>query len=453
LNIFFIIFNPGFYIGINLPLFSGKTKTQMPLISLINLGCSKNVVDGEKILHRFCDAGFTLAANSNDADTIIVNTCAFIREAQEEAIASILDAASLKKDGKCRKLIVCGCFSERYRDEVASQFPEVDHWISSQKWEIEVQKLLNHHSSSPLQRVLQSAAATQYLKIAEGCSHRCAFCVIPSIRGNYKSRTPKEIIEEAQILYQQGTRELILVAQDTSYYGKDADSSLVNLLETLLSKTKFHWFRMMYLHPKHVTNELLELVASEKRICSYFDIPLQHIAEPILKAMKRQPLTKGIYNLIDTIREKVPDASLRSSFILGFPGETAAHFKELQQFIEYARFDKLGVFPFSPEEGTAAYSLKPRPMTSTAVKRCETLMLQQCEISRSNLENKIGRKIEVIIDEVASDTDFNFEARSQYDAPEVDGKILIMNGSFTPGNFYDVRIVGTGDYDLYAEPV
>ncbi|MBN1602672.1 MAG: 30S ribosomal protein S12 methylthiotransferase RimO [Chitinispirillaceae bacterium] len=425
----------------------------MSSILLINLGCSKNIVDGEKILHRFCEAGYSVTNDFNDAETVIVNTCAFIREAQEEAIASILDAASLKKSGKCRELIVCGCFSQRYRDEVAGQFPEVDHWISSQQWETEIQKLLKHSPVSPLQRQYQSPVATQYLKIAEGCSHRCAFCVIPSIRGNFKSRNQNEIIQEAQLLYQQGTRELILVAQDTSFYGNDSGSSLVELLEILLKKTDFHWLRMMYLHPQYVSNELLDLVASEKRICSYFDIPLQHIAEPILKAMKRQPLTTGIYDLVDKIRKKVPDASLRSSFILGFPGETDAHFKELQSFIEYACFDKLGVFPFSPEEGTAAYSLKPRPRTSTAVKRCETLMLQQREISSACLENKIGNTIEIIVDDVSSDTDFNFEARSQYDAPEIDGKILIMNGSFTPGNFYDVKIVGSGDYDLYAEPL
>lgn len=425
----------------------------MSSIFLINLGCSKNLVDGEKILHRFCEAGYSVTNDSNDAETVIVNTCAFIREAQEEAIASILDAASLKKSGKCRKLIVCGCFSQRYRDEVALQFPEVDHWISSQQWEIEIQKLLKYSPVSPLQRQYLSPVATQYLKIAEGCSHGCAFCVIPSIRGIFKSRNHDEIIQEAHLLYQQGTRELILVAQDTSFYGRDSGSSLVELLQILLKKTDFHWLRMMYLHPQYVSNELLDLVASEKRICSYFDIPLQHIAEPILKTMKRQPLTTGIYDLVDKIRKKVPDASLRSSFILGFPGETDAHFKELQNFIEYARFDKLGVFPFSPEEGTAAYSLKPRPRTSTAVKRCETLMLQQREISSTSLENKIGKTIEIIVDDVSSDTDFNFEARSQHDAPEIDGKILIMNGSFTPGNFYDVKIVGSGDYDLYAEPL
>ncbi|HEX2958941.1 MAG TPA: 30S ribosomal protein S12 methylthiotransferase RimO [Chitinispirillaceae bacterium] len=424
----------------------------MPSIALINLGCSKNIVDGEKILHRFCEAGYTVAENSSVAEAILVNTCAFIREAQEEAIASILDAASFKKEGKCQQLIVCGCFSERYRKEVADQFPEVDHWISSQKWEAEIEKLLKRPSATPLLRQFQSSVVTQYLKIAEGCSHRCAFCVIPSIRGNFKSRPQDELIQEAQILYEQGTRELILVAQDTSYYGRDAGSTLVALLESLLKKTNFHWIRMMYLHPQYVTDELLDLVAAEKRVCSYFDIPLQHIAEPILHAMKRQPLTQGIYDLVDRIRSKIPDASLRSSFILGFPGETAAHFKELQQFIEYARFDKLGVFPFSPEEGTAAYDLKPRPKTATAVKRCETLMLQQREISAANLENKIGQKIEIIVDDVSSDTDFNFEARSQYDAPEVDGKVLIMNGDFTPGKFYDVRIVGAGDYDCYAEP-
>jgi ribosomal protein S12 methylthiotransferase len=421
----------------------------MPLFSLVNLGCSKNIIDGERIVHLVKKSGYALTRDLSRADLIIVNTCAFIREAQEEAIENILYAAQVKKDASTR-LVVSGCFSERFRAQVQSEFPEVDLWVGINDWEDVLGRLLDV-TPYPIGRVLSGPRATQHIKIADGCSHRCSFCVIPAIRGPYKSRPPRAILDEALWLESQGVRELILVAQDTSWYGKDIGLSLIPLLEEVVASTSIPWIRLMYLHPQFISADLLKLCAGEPRICSYFDIPLQHIADPLLRSMRRKPDAKGIYRLIERIRTMVPDAAIRSAFIAGYPGETESHFRELIRFIEWARFEKLGVFPYSPEEGTPAVSLRPRPRNSTALRRSETLMTVQRDISREINERKIGSVIEVIIDRVADDPDFNFEARSRFDAPEVDGKVLLRNGSFKPGTITGVTVIGSSDYDLYAE--
>ncbi|MDR0306592.1 MAG: 30S ribosomal protein S12 methylthiotransferase RimO [Chitinispirillales bacterium] len=422
-------------------------------IAIQNLGCSKNQVDGERILSLFTYNGHEITEDFSTADIIIVNTCAFIKEAQEEAIAAILDMGEIRKTGRCRTLIVSGCFSQRYRDKINNEFPEVDIWAGVEDWEQVLSSLLQKPSGekSSFKRALSEPLSTQYIKIAEGCSHSCSFCVIPSIRGKFKSRSTDEILQEAQWLYDQGTRELILVAQDTSFYGRDKGTNLAALLETLLLRTRFPWIRMMYLHPQLVNNDLLKLIASEERLCSYFDIPLQHVSDPILTAMNRLPLSKGLYSLVDQIRSEVRDATLRSSFILGFPGETEKHFNELKQFIMYARFDKMGVFPFSPEEGTKAYSMRPRPRIATTQRRCDELMSIQQDISRGLLEAKIGSAQQIIIDRVSDDHDFNYEGRTMADAPEVDGRVFIQDGSFELGQILTAKIIGASDYDLYAE--
>lgn len=425
----------------------------MKKVALYNLGCSKNVIDGERILHLFKSGGFEITEDFNTAQIIVVNTCAFIREAQEEAIETILEAASKKENGICQTVIVSGCFSERYRDKVAKEFPEVDLWVGVNDWEQLLPKLYNQSNPVSFERVLSGLPASQYIKIAEGCSHRCSFCVIPDIRGPFKSKQPQSIIDEAKWLYQKGVKELILVAQDSSFYGRDYGSDLTSLLETLLRETEFHWIRCMYLYPAFVNNNLLQLIAKEERLCSYFDIPLQHISEKILKSMNRTPLTKDLYKLIEQIRSTVKDASIRSSFILGYPGETEQDFKELIDFIEFAKFDKLGVFPFSAEKGTKAFDMKPKPKSSTATRRCEEIMLLQRDISREILESKIGSSLEVIVDNISDDPDFNYEARSQFDAPEVDGKVLVTSGDIDIGTFSKVKIIGSSDYDLFAEPI
>jgi ribosomal protein S12 methylthiotransferase len=412
----------------------------MPKVALLNLGCAKNQIDGERILHLFRHAGYTVTEDFTAADIIVANTCAFIREAQEEAIESILTLAAYKKQGRCRTFIVSGCFSERYRGEVKNKFPEVDLWTGVHDWETLFRREL---------RVDAVSLHVQYLKIAEGCSHGCTYCAIPHIRGSFKSRTVSGIIEEARWLEDRGVRELILVAQDSSFYGRDSGGTLARLVETLLAATDFPWLRLMYLHPAYVGKDLLRLFATEKRLCQYFDIPLQHIADPILKAMNRRPLSGAIRELLFQIRETVTDACLRTTFILGFPGETNRDFRQLVGFVEEMRFDKLGVFPYSPEQGTRAFLLKPRPRDSTAARRCEEIMALQREISASKLASRIGSSVEVIVDGPSDDPGFSSTGRSRHDAPEVDGKVFIKE-NIAPGTITMVKITSASDHDLYG---
>ena len=420
-------------------------------VAVQNLGCSKNLIDGERMTALFADNAFRVVEDPSLADIIVVNTCAFIKEATQEAIDTILEMAELKKTGRCKTLIVSGCFSQRYRDKAKKDMPEVDFWAGVDDWEGVLSKLVNKaNRQDDFRRVLSEPISTQYIKVAEGCSHNCSFCVIPSIRGKFKSRGMDDILQEAEWLYGQGVRELILVAQDTSFYGRDIDASLVKLLEALLKGTDFPWIRMMYLHPKFVGGDLPALIASEPRICPYFDIPLQHISDPILTAMNRTPLSEGIHELIERIRKTVPGATLRSSFIIGFPGETEKEFGELKKFIESAKFDKLGLFPYSPEEGTEAYKMRPGPRAQTVQKRCAELMSIQQEISRTLLEAKIGADAEVIIDRISDDHDFNYEGRTKGDAPEVDGRVFVSSGSYEIGQIVRMRIIGASDYDLFA---
>jgi ribosomal protein S12 methylthiotransferase len=420
----------------------------MPTFALHNLGCSKNMVDGERIAHLFRNAGYQIVPDFTEAEVILVNTCAFIREAQEEAIDAILESSSFKKGGLCRNLIVSGCFSERYRSKVQTLFPEVDLWVGVHDWETLLKEQLNPAPVSKFKRELSDPIATQHIKIAEGCSHACTYCVIPSIRGKFRSRPVADILEEARWLEAQGVRELIVVAQDTSFYGRDIGTSLPQLLEKLLGATAFPWIRLMYLHPAHVDDALLRLFAAEQRLCPYFDMPLQHIADPILKAMNRSPLSKETRALVARVRGTVPDAALRSTFILGFPGETEAHFRELVRFVEETKFDRLGVFPWSPEEGTKAFDLPRRPRSPTVMRRCESLMLVQRDISREALAARTGSVMEVLIEGPSEDPSFAFQGRTRFDAPEVDGKVFIKNKKCVPGTIAKVKITGASDYDL-----
>jgi ribosomal protein S12 methylthiotransferase len=423
---------------------------QIRTVALCNLGCSKNVVDGESMIGFLQQAGYQVVEDFSKADVILVNTCAFIQEAKQEAIDSILEAADYKKNGSCKILAVCGCFSERYHSDVAGKFPEVDHWIGVHQWHKEFKRIFSRNEVPAYHRKLTGSITTQYLKIADGCSHRCSFCVIPDIRGNYKSRKYDEIHDEAIWLYDQGVRECILVSQDTSFYGRDIKSNLTLLLQQLIKDTQFPWIRLMYLHPAYINDDLLKLIASEPRICRYFDIPMQHISDSILKSMRRKPDAKGIYALIDKIREKVPDCAIRTSLIVGYPGETEKEFNELKQFVEASRFDKLGVFPYSPEEGTPASSLHPRPRNVTIQRRCEELMEIQRDISREIGQTRINRKIPVIIDGQSETPEYVLEGRTQWDAPEIDGKVLIKQPLGAPGQIIPLLIRDAGDYDLYA---
>ena len=405
------------------------------------------------MLEHLCRCGYEHTDDFSKARVILVNTCAFIKEAKQEAIDKILEMASFKKTGACTKLVVCGCFSQRFRGEVEKQFPEVDVWAGVDDWPRVFERRLNVSAKPSFFRKLEKPAATQYLKISEGCSHSCAFCAIPLIRGKFRSRAIESVVEEAKWLYEQGVRECILVSQDTSFYGRDKNSSLARLLEHVLANTAFPWVRMMYLHPALVDNDLLHLVAGEPRLCPYFDIPLQHGADPILKAMNRRPLVKGIRDLVERIRTIVPDAAIRTTFIVGFPGETDHLFEGLLAFVEEMKFDKVGVFPFSPEEGTRAYVMRPRPRDATVARRCEALMTLQRGISETINASRIGRSVECIIDKKTNIPGFTYEGRTRWDAPDVDGKVYIRSAKHMSGPFAQVKITGANDYDLFGEIV
>ncbi len=425
----------------------------MRTYAVYNLGCSKNTVDGERVANRLSVMGFRAVDDFDEAEIIVVNTCAFIREAKEEAISSILSAAEYKKSARCRTLVVAGCFSQRYRSDVAEKFPEVDLWTGVESWPEELETYFGLKAkSATFHRELSQPRATQYLKIAEGCSHGCSFCVIPSIRGKHHSRKIDDIVSEAHWLEQQGVKECILVSQDTSWYGKDIGESLTSLAERLLRDTNFPWIRTMYLHPGYVTDNFLSLVSSQERMCSYFDIPLQHISDPILTAMGRIPSSEKVYDLVERIRSRVPDSAIRTSFILGFPHETEKDFGKLLEFVEWARFDRVGVFPYSAEEDTRAADMRPRPKASTANRRCGELMELHREISAETAAEKIGRSIRVIVDEVSDERPDSLEARTQWDAPEVDGRAFLPREIAEIGDMPLVRITDADEYDFFCRP-
>ena len=423
----------------------------MPTIALVNLGCSKNIVDGQKLIAAFDGAGYAVVDDPARAEFIIVNTCAFIKEATQEAIDTIVEMAAYKKTGACRFLAVAGCFSRRYGKKARADLPEVDAWLPIRPGPRELKRAFSIAAPAVFGRRLTESLYVNYLKIADGCSHGCSFCVIPSIRGKFRSRPMQEIIDEARWLQEMGTREVILVAQDTSSYGRDIGRCLAELIEALLAATTIPWIRCMYLHPRHVDDRLLRLAAAEPRVCPYFDIPLQHCNDAILKSMGRAPDKAGTIALIERVRALVPDAAVRTSFITGYPGETAAMFRELLRFVEEMRFDKVGVCPYSPEEGAPAARMRPRPADATARRRSETLMELQQAVSRELLTAKIGRVVPVMIDALAAEPGANGIGRTHWDAPEVDGTVYIEKGDCIPGDIARVRITGASDHDLFGE--
>ena len=425
----------------------------MEKVALSNLGCTKNLVDGENIAGFMGSCGYEITNDFAIADTIIVNTCTFIKEATQEAIDTVLEMAAYKTTGSCKRLIVSGCFSQRYREEARADLPEVDFWVSVDSWKTDLAGYLKTKEPKTFHRRLTEPVSTQYLKISEGCSHRCTYCIIPSIRGDFKSRAIAELVDEALWLESQGVKELIVVSQDTSFYGRDIGTTLADLLKTLLAKTGFPWIRMMYLHPQFVDDALLDVVAKNPRLTPYFDIPLQHVSDAVLTSMKRLPLKSGTYDVVSRIRSKIPDAAIRTSFIVGYPGETAKDFKELAAFVEWARFDRMGVFPYSPEDGTVAAEMKGRPRTATVNTREEELMSAQKTISAEIAESRVGKILAVIIDRVSDNPDYSWEGRTRYDAPEVDGRVWILDGDFTEGSIVDVEIVDADDYDLFARAI
>ena len=406
---------------------------------------------------------FEIVNNPKDAEIIIINTCGFIEPAKQEAIDCIFEMAKYKKSGKCKYLIVIGCLVQRYKKELEKSIPEVDMFLSIDEypnmWE-KISNLLNKKISSKntleyIDRIISTGKGTAYLKIAEGCSNNCTYCAIPYIRGPYVSRKMEDILEEAKKLANSGIKELIVIAQDTTKYGIDIYNKpmLPKLLYKLCKIDGFEWIRFLYAYPESITDELIDVVKNNDKICNYFDIPIQHYSDRILKMMNRKSDGKSIENTINKIRNKIPDVVLRTSLIVGFPNETEEDFFELYEFVNRAKFEKLGVFKYSKEDGTPASRIKNQVHYKTKEARLNKIMALEKQISKIKLEEKIGNTYNAIVDGISDDGKY-ICARSYMDIPNEDGTIFIKNnGKAKQGDFIKCRITGVRDYDLIAEKI
>ena len=435
-------------------------------IGMVSLGCPKNQVDAEMMLYSLKQAGFEISSEESQADAIIINTCGFIEDAKAEAIENILEAARYKSEGNCKALIVTGCLAERYKDDVTAEIPEVDVCVGIGsngniaeivKNAIEGKKQNYYGAKEDLdlngKRILGGYPFTTYLKVADGCDNCCTYCAIPKIRGRMRSRTIEDCVAEAKYLAQNGVKELIVVAQDTTAYGTDiyGKSMLPKLLKELCKIEELHWIRTLYTYPEKITDELLEVIASEDKLLKYLDMPIQHVNGEILKKMNRKGDLKSLTALIEKIRAKIPNITLRTTLITGFPGETEEQFAELAEFVKQTRFDRLGCFTYSAEEGTMAAEFENQVDDQTKTDRMENIMDMQMTIAAEKNEEKIGTVSEVII-EGWDDYIKCYFGRTVYDAPEVDGKIFFK--AYKPlkiGDFVKVRINDCLDYDLLGE--
>jgi ribosomal protein S12 methylthiotransferase len=438
-------------------------------VSVFNLGCPKNQVDAEVMLGQLVAAGYTLAESPAQADVVVVNTCGFIQDAKEESIRTILDAAALKRTGRCRALLVSGCLPQRYRWELPDLLPEVDGFVGTGEFpriaEI-VRSMLPGGDGARLwvtgHTALMTAALPRrrlsprhvaYLKIADGCDHTCGFCAIPAIRGPMQSRRQADVVTEARQLAADGVREIVLVSQDTTSYGADRGEprALAALLAELLTIPSLAWIRLHYLYPTRITPDLIALFAAEPRLCRYLDLPLQHADAAVLKAMGRGGSADGIRRLIGRLRRAVPGLVVRTSFIAGFPGETAAHFATLRRFVAEMRFDRVGVFRYSDEEGTAAAALRPKVPPRVAEARRARLMAIQARIAESKGQALVGSDQEVMVDGPAPGFPGLQCGRTAGHAPEVDGTVYLHGPKVPPGTFARVRIREAFEHDLSGE--
>lgn len=429
-----------------------KQKAQNINVSVLTLGCSKNVVDSEKLIGLLGTNNINITDSIDDSDTLIVNTCGFIGPAKDESINVIQEASALKRDGKIKNLIVMGCLSERYSKELKDQLPEVDHIFGVDSNQ-DILKVIAPNIDYCLtdKRKLLTPSHYAYIKISEGCNHECSFCAIPLIRGKYKSRTQEDIVREVESLVQTGIKEFNLIAQDSTYYGRDiaGKSQLAELLDRVSDVQGADWIRLHYAYPTAFPHEILDVIASKPNICNYVDIPFQHASNKILKSMRRGTSAEYIEELIYTIREKIKNAAVRSTFIVGYPGESEEDFRLLYDFIERMKLDRVGVFTYSHEDGTHAYSLIDTVPNKVKEKRKEELMLLQQGISLKKNELKIGKTLSVLVDEVV---DNGFIGRTEHDAPEVDNLVHFTSDfSHKPGDFVDVLITDASEYDIYGK--
>jgi len=435
-------------------------------VHMVSLGCPKNLVDSEVMLGLLSRRGHIITPDETQAEVIIVNTCSFIREATEESIDTILRLSHYRKNGPCRRLIVCGCLPQRYGPQLLEELPEADLFIGAGQFhlidtliESAPRKLYMDNPPSFLYdhltpRLISTPTHTAYVKIAEGCSRPCSFCMVPKLRGRYRSRDADSVIEEVTQLARASTKEVILVSQDTTSYGMDVGGgiSLETLLRDMVKIEDIAWIRLLYCypHPNHFTNGLIEVIAREEKICSYIDLPIQHINDGILKAMKRGVTEGQLKQLINTLRMKIPDLTLRTSLIVGFPGETEAHFRELVKFVEEVQFDRMGVFRYSPEEGTPAASfINPVP-EEVKEDRYREIMEVQASISlRKNL-GLIGTVQRVLVEGYCPETHYLLKGRMASQAPDIDGEVYITRGTAsTP--IVDLRVTHASEYDVIGE--
>ncbi len=430
----------------------------MKKINVITLGCSKNTVDSEHLMARLAAAGYEVLFDSDrtDAKVVVINTCGFIGDAKQESVEMILRAAAAKQAGKIERLFVIGCLSERYADELRTEIPEVDEYFGARTWDGIIRALgASDDPALATARLLTTPKHYAYLKISEGCNWKCGYCAIPLIRGEHRSVPMEELEEEARRLAAGGVRELMVIAQDTTYYGLDlyGRRCLAELLRRLCRIDGLEWIRLHYAYPTAFPEEVIEVMASEPKICKYLDIPFQHISDAQLAAMHRRHTKAEALELIARLRHAIPDLALRTTLLVGYPGEREADFEELLDFVRATRFDRLGVFAYSEEEGTfSAREFRDDVPEEVKQQRVERVMALQNEISLANNLRRVGRTERVVIDSRQGDF---YVGRSQYDSPEVDQEILIPAAGrrLLRGRFYDVKITSAADYDLYAEPV
>ena len=435
-----------------------------PLVNIVTLGCSKNKVDSERLAASLSHRYDIVHDSDKKSEVVIINTCGFIGDAKEESIDTILEYAELRRAKKIKKLYVTGCLSQRYRKDLQEEIHEVDGFFGVESVQLIAKDILSQDSadSATLQlcdsvpynheRILSTPSHYAYLKISEGCNRRCAFCAIPLIRGEHVSVPMADLLKEAELLAKKGVKELILIAQDLTYYGRDIDGQyhIVDLVKRLLEIKEFEWIRLHYGYPQGFPDELLDLMNNEPRICNYIDLPLQHISTPILKNMRRGVDKEQTVNFVLNARKRVPGIAFRTTFIVGFPGETEEQFEELCDFVKEMKFERAGVFAYSPEEGTPAYEMEDDVPEEVKQERVDTIMAIQQNISLETNEKRVGTVEKVLIDRIEGDY---YIGRTQYDSPEVDDEILISVDSdeLNVGDFVNVKLVKADYFDLYGE--
>lgn len=438
-------------------------------VSLVSLGCAKNLVDAEVMLGHLPSDRYEVTTDEASADIIVVNTCAFIDEAKEESVEMILDIAEHKETGNCRILVVAGCMPQRYRDDLAQELPEVDLFIGTGDAPRIVELIENLDGNGPPEaigtpdylydhdtpRLRSSPFYSTYVKIAEGCDNRCSFCVIPEVRGTLRSRSIASVVSEVERLVVEGVKEINLIAQDVTAYGLDisGESQLVALLRELVKIEDLKWLRILYAYPDGISDELLDLIASEDKICNYLDVPLQHIDDHVLGMMSRRVDEQAIRELIGRIRQRLPDATLRTSLIVGFPGETDAQFNKLLAFVNEGHFERVGVFRYSREEGTPAAGLEGQVPIRIKRARYHKLMKAQSRVSFRKNRDLVGKVEEVLVEGYSEETELLLRGRSVHQAPDVDGQVYITAGRAEVGDIVQLKITDSSEYDLIGEIV